>query len=673
MKKFLFIILSALPLGLLCQTIVSTSPQNKNVVLEEFTGINCGYCPQGHAIANSISSSNPGRVVVINIHVGNFATPGAGQPDFRTSFGTSIANQSGLTGYPAGTVNRHVFSGLGMSTGSTAMGRGNWTNASNQILAQSSYVNIGATAEIDFQNRLLTIYVEAYYTANSPVNANKLNIALMQNNTFGPQSGASTLPYNHMHRLVHMITGQWGSEISKTTSGTLYTNTFTYTIPAHYNNIPALLEDMELGVFVSEGNQEVITGIKVTPEIKNKPDVYFFIESATNPSNLISYSFTPKVTVKSYGNETLNTLNLSYKINEEDEVNYTWEGTLDFGQKTEITLPITPWYLLKPTNTLKIEILSEDENVVDNIITHTFSKAPISILNDLTVEVRTDQYGSEITWNIKNSSNAIVSNGGPYTNAVQTQTKNVNLPDGIYTLTINDSYGDGILGGGYIKLKNANGDLFTILGNSYTSSASRAFKVTKAGEVSWETSNEVLSNGSIITINSEKILVEPSWILIDNNNVSNYISLISNDSKAEIQYTVNVEPLNKKITITIDEAFQSGTTVQFGFGDGLLDEDGLNIQAISHIFQTTSIGNNQLFSATLFPNPNSGQFSISIPNVSERVDVKVINAIGATVMEGQHVIANGKIDVNISQPKGVYFVTLTPANGQKQTLKLVID
>lgn len=37
------------------QTIVSTSPQNKKVILEEFTGVNCVYCPQGHAIANNIS------------------------------------------------------------------------------------------------------------------------------------------------------------------------------------------------------------------------------------------------------------------------------------------------------------------------------------------------------------------------------------------------------------------------------------------------------------------------------------------------------------------------------------------------------------------------------------------------------------------------------------------
>ena len=50
MKK---ILLSVFVLGALlssAQTNVSTTPENKNVVLEEFTGISCPYCPDGHAI-----------------------------------------------------------------------------------------------------------------------------------------------------------------------------------------------------------------------------------------------------------------------------------------------------------------------------------------------------------------------------------------------------------------------------------------------------------------------------------------------------------------------------------------------------------------------------------------------------------------------------------------------
>ena len=49
------------------QTIVSTSPANKNVVLEEFTGIYCTYCPDGHKIAQQIKDANASRVVLVNV------------------------------------------------------------------------------------------------------------------------------------------------------------------------------------------------------------------------------------------------------------------------------------------------------------------------------------------------------------------------------------------------------------------------------------------------------------------------------------------------------------------------------------------------------------------------------------------------------------------------------
>gem|GEM_PF-2791225 len=113
------------------QTIVGTDPENKNVVLEEFTGIHCVFCPDGHAIAQSIYDAHPDDVLLVYIHQGSFATPSGSEPDFRTQWGNAIAGQSGLTGYPAGTVNRHLFSGWSQGSG-TAMSRNYWTSASNQ-------------------------------------------------------------------------------------------------------------------------------------------------------------------------------------------------------------------------------------------------------------------------------------------------------------------------------------------------------------------------------------------------------------------------------------------------------------------------------------------------------------------------------------------------------------
>jgi len=262
--KTLLLLLVSIPTIIWAQTIVDTEPQNKNIVLEVYTGINCVWCPDGQVVANTISSNNPGRVVHVNIHAGGFANPSAGQPDFRTPFGTAIVNQAfgagNSQGFPSGSVNRHIFSGLSAHNGFSAMYRNNWTNASNQILTHPSYLNIGATAEIDYATRELTVYVEVYYTGTSPQSTNKLNIALLQNNTVAYQSGGGS-SYNHMRRLVHLLTGQWGADITTTSEGSLYSETFTYTIPGNYNSVPALLEDMELAIYVAESTQEIITGI----------------------------------------------------------------------------------------------------------------------------------------------------------------------------------------------------------------------------------------------------------------------------------------------------------------------------------------------------------------------------------------------------------------------------
>ena len=202
------------------QTIVSTTPENKNIILEEFTGISCGYCPDGHSIGQALHNNFPNDIFLINIHTGSYATPQGPGTDFNTIFGAAIAGQSGLTGYPAGTVNRNQFAMT--QGGGTAMSRGDWGSASTQLLAQPSPANVGLLANIDMATNILTVEVEVYYTTNgfgvaAPF-SNKLNIAVVQHNILGPQSGGSTYNpsaidpatglYTHQHMLRHMLTGQ---------------------------------------------------------------------------------------------------------------------------------------------------------------------------------------------------------------------------------------------------------------------------------------------------------------------------------------------------------------------------------------------------------------------------------------------------------------------------------
>ena len=67
MKKIftLFSLILLSSVVVIAQSFVSTTPENKNVVLEEFTGIHCGFCPDGHVVGQGIYDNNPGDVVLI--------------------------------------------------------------------------------------------------------------------------------------------------------------------------------------------------------------------------------------------------------------------------------------------------------------------------------------------------------------------------------------------------------------------------------------------------------------------------------------------------------------------------------------------------------------------------------------------------------------------------------
>ena len=67
---------------------VSTTPENKNVILEVFTGISAGYDPHAHLISQNLHDANPNDVFLINIHTGGYSSPQGPGTDFRTSFGS---------------------------------------------------------------------------------------------------------------------------------------------------------------------------------------------------------------------------------------------------------------------------------------------------------------------------------------------------------------------------------------------------------------------------------------------------------------------------------------------------------------------------------------------------------------------------------------------------------
>ena len=474
MKKLLSLVVVALLTSFAVQAqneqFVSTTPSNKNVVLEEYTGINCGFCPDGHRIANLIMAAHPDRVCVINIHAGGYAAN-----TYTTQFGNALANQTQLDGYPSGTVNRHVFSG-----GITAMGRGDWSSAANTILGQSSPVNIAARGTLDWSTRELNITVQLYYTADEANATNKLNLAILQDNVIGSQSGASYNPdqqvgsqYRHMHMLRHLITGQWGEDITTTTAGSFVEKNYTYTIPAALgspNAIQAKLEDLQFVAFVAQGQQEILTGCHVEIENINMP--------ALSPRlDRIAYSETldctnqaaVTATVSNIGTDPITSLTFQYSVANGTPMTYDWTGNIASMDNTEIQLPA--FEITTNTNQqVSASITAANGTAFSGDASNvTIKKTVAEGGGAMTLKIKTDQYASETSYKIFGPNNNVVQQSSSFTNSTVNEFAFAPSETGCYRVQVKDSYGDGI-SGGYIRLYDANNVmLFNIPGTSFAS------------------------------------------------------------------------------------------------------------------------------------------------------------------------------------------------------------
>jgi len=362
MKKqyiLLFILLLSSLGYISAQTIVSTTPENKNAIVEESTAIHCSYCPDGHAMLNQIIDQNPNDVFVIKFHEGGYAwdcDPNGGH-DFNNALANQLGNMAAANGQPSASVNRQVFSNLSM-TGGTAMSRGYWNTAISQVLQESAYVNVGLEAEL--AGNVLTIHVEAYYTASSPESTNYLHIAITQDETIGPQLGAtdfnpsyvvSSSPnsnyqhneydYRHMDRLVDMVDGISGDAISTTSVGSFIDRTYTYTLPDFYNDVPVDLSEIEVAAFVT-GGDEIINGYKV--EAAYTPVGYdVAVVSIDSPSGNGVYSDNENiiVTIENFGEYTVSGFDVSYQVNGGVTVTETFTGSLAYEETSQYTFYAT--------------------------------------------------------------------------------------------------------------------------------------------------------------------------------------------------------------------------------------------------------------------------------------------------------------------------------------------
>lgn len=480
MKKFTLVLMGLLALAFTvkAQQYVSTEPANRNVILEEFTGRNCGYCPDGHLIANGIMANNPGRVWAINVHAGGYAPDS--YPNFRTADGNTIHGGFSISGYPTGVVNRST---------ANAIDRGQWSGQATTQMNQASECNVAGRAQINPDTRVATITVEVYYTGNSAYDANYLTVAMLQDSIMGSQSGMNSNPaqvvngtYCHMHVLRDVITeSAWGEAISPTTQGTLITKTYEYQIPeiiGSPNGVEVVLDHIFFLAWVSERQQgnayrPILTACELEKTTMTNEPIYpmmGLVEQNEGASCSLDKQFEFNIT--NIGTETLTSMKFNAQLGD-DIQEVVWEGELPSGDNTKMVFDMEVPYGTF-TGTLSLyEANGEPFEASANFEAESLEWAELVVdgeTTDIKIYIIQDQFGEQITWDLINSTGEIIAEGGPYQHLLGAGSTQVNVADvsGIavnecYLFRIYDSFGNGICcnyGNGYYYIKDANGDKF---------------------------------------------------------------------------------------------------------------------------------------------------------------------------------------------------------------------
>ncbi len=198
------------------------TPASKNILLEEFTGVNCPNCPEGHALVATIEAQYPGRVSAIAFHPANtLGKPftGISNQDLQDPKSTSLLSYLGSPGFePCAGVDRQLFSGQT----NILTDRSYWSGFAAQDLLLTPQVNILLSDQYIISTGKVTVIAEIHYTQAVSV-ANNITIALTEDSINTAQLDGANIdtPYYHMGVLRNILTSNTGDNVAFNSTVTL--------------------------------------------------------------------------------------------------------------------------------------------------------------------------------------------------------------------------------------------------------------------------------------------------------------------------------------------------------------------------------------------------------------------------------------------------------------------
>ena len=244
MKYILYSIICLLLVGLLACDIIDSNYReqprsidpdgNKNirkVLLEEFTGFKCGYCPPANKTANDLNNLYHGRFVVVTIHAGSLAMPDDVHTyDFQTNVGTEINDAFGIKSNPIGVVNRAPFNDA------LLIKQDKWEQAAKTFFEKEPQMLINIKSNYSKNvDSLISVKVDVSYLDKGSANQ-RLSVFVIEDSIVQYQKWYNHTPndnydYVHHHVLRASMNGTWGDLLGTVAKGGKVEKSYNMLIP----------------------------------------------------------------------------------------------------------------------------------------------------------------------------------------------------------------------------------------------------------------------------------------------------------------------------------------------------------------------------------------------------------------------------------------------------------
>jgi hypothetical protein len=191
-------------------TFATNTNTDRNILIEDFTGHKCIFCPAAADLAHQLHMANPGRVFTTSIHagvdgIGDFQSVDAEYTlDFTNPDGLFIGtwfgqNDPGFVGNPRGPISRVNVGG------NIFQGPGQWSSITSTLLSENN-LRVNLQSHLNYYPSTKGAFLHVEVDKIDPTLTNELGIVayLLEDSLVGDQKMSdNSHNHNYVHRDIH--------------------------------------------------------------------------------------------------------------------------------------------------------------------------------------------------------------------------------------------------------------------------------------------------------------------------------------------------------------------------------------------------------------------------------------------------------------------------------------